>query len=286
LYFKIDKQISMPPESPQNEGHSEEQAISSLLLNDSIINNNDESSRYPEDLNDSDSDADIAPALQELSSPTISIPSNPSAFSSLAAASTTPWLARILIPLLCIGTHALFYYGQTAPMWKLRLFSHIDVWANATDYTARRAFQAVGLDYHIPFQYDKDEDVETFTYWYAIQQLWRAKKMPSVVLPRIAAILLVMFSGVWPHVKLAMLNVSWLLPAPPQARSKLLHWLACLGKWSLADVLVVCVMVGVLHLDWEVEPETIKVRKEHVECDDKAYTVFEYISFKLNLSLL
>jgi hypothetical protein len=251
----------MPPES--HEGHSEEQAIS-LFANDNSItnnNNNDESSRYPQDLNDNDND--IAPALQELSSPILPIPTPstaPSAFtrSSLAAASTTPWLARILIPLLCIGTHALFYYGQTAPMWKLRLFSHIDVWANATNYTSRRAFQAVGLDYHIPFQYDKDEDVETFTYWFAIQQLWRARKMPSVVLPRIAAILLVMFSGIWPHIKLFMLNVSWLLPAPPQSRTRLLHWLSCFGKWSLADVLTVCVMVGVLHLDWNVDPDAIK----------------------------
>jgi hypothetical protein len=253
----------MPPEaSLQDKDHSEEQAVS-LILNDRSSTNNsiddDELSRYhPEALND----IGMAPTIQDFSSsptipnPTLGSPS--SAFSSLAAASTTSWLARIFIPLLCIGTHALFYYGQTAPMWKLRLFSHIDVWANATDYTSRRAFQAVGLDYHIPFQYDKDEDVETFTYWFAIQQLWRARKMPSVVLPRMAAILLVMFSGIWPHVKLFLLQASWWLPAPPQARTRILHWLSCFGKWSLADVLTVCVMVAVLHLDWEVDPDAIK----------------------------
>jgi hypothetical protein len=58
--------------------------------------------------------------------------SNPLA-SSLAFSHTTPWLARILLPILCIGCHALFYYGQTAPMWKLRTYAEIDAWANATD---------------------------------------------------------------------------------------------------------------------------------------------------------
>jgi hypothetical protein len=41
-------------------------------------------------------------------------------------------------------------------------------------------------------------------------------------------------------------------------RKRALHTLSTLGKWSLADVLVVCVMVGVLHLDWTVLPDQIK----------------------------
>jgi uncharacterized paraquat-inducible protein A len=44
----------------------------------------------------------------------------------------------------------------------------------------------------------------------------------------------------------------------PIRRTRLLHWLSILGKWSLADVLVVCVMVGVLNLDWDVDPAQIK----------------------------
>jgi hypothetical protein len=52
--------------------------------------------------------------------------------SSLAFSSSTPFIIRILMPVLCLGCHALFYYGQTAPMWKLRSYAEIDVWANAT----------------------------------------------------------------------------------------------------------------------------------------------------------
>ena len=177
---------------------------------------------------------------------------------SLSSSRTTPRLARVALPVLILGTHALFYYGQTAPMWKLRLFAHIDAWANATDFKSRTTFDTLGLDRELQFVYDQDEDVETFTYWYAIKQLWIAKGLPGKVLPRLAAILLVVFSGVWPHLKLFMLQLTWFFGNNPVRRTRILHWLSTLGKWSLADVLTVCVMVGVLNLDWEVEPDAIK----------------------------
>lgn len=107
------------------------------------------------------------------------------------------------------------------------------------------------------FTVSEDKDVETFTYYYAIDHLWVAKGLPGKNLPRAAAILLVIFSGFWPHIKLLMLNITWFCGKYP-TRTKTLQWLSTLGKWSLADVLVVCVMVGVLHLDWVVVPEDIK----------------------------
>jgi hypothetical protein len=87
--------------------------------------------------------------------------------------------------------------------------------------------------------------------------LWKAKDLPGKLLPRLAAVLLIIFSGFWPHCKLFLLNVTWIFGKHP-SRTGTLQWLSALGKWSLADVLVVCVMVGVLHLDWVVEPDDIK----------------------------
>ena len=107
------------------------------------------------------------------------------------------------------------------------------------------------------FKISEDKDVETFTYYYAIDHLWVAKGLPGKTLPRAAAILLIIFSGFWPHIKLLLLNITWFCGKYP-TRTKHLQWLSTLGKWSLADVLVVCVMVGVLHLDWIVVPEDIK----------------------------
>eukprot|EP00980_Cylindrotheca_fusiformis_P015255 scaffold4243_cov126-Cylindrotheca_fusiformis.AAC.1 len=196
---------------------------------------------------------------------------------SLAFSHTTPLSARVLLPLLCLACHAIFYYGQTAPMWKLRSNADIDVWVNATDlgpgfelcpsntpsetlstqFVSKRAFDTLGLKKDIPFHVNEDKDVETFTYYYAIHHLWEAKGLPGKVVPRLAAILLILFSGFWPHIKLFLLNITWFFGKHP-TRTKTLSWLSTLGKWSLADVLVVCVMVGVLNLDWVVEPDDIK----------------------------
>eukprot|EP00339_Tiarina_fusa_P004821 CAMPEP_0117041188 /NCGR_PEP_ID=MMETSP0472-20121206/28791_1 /TAXON_ID=693140 ORGANISM="Tiarina fusus, Strain LIS" /NCGR_SAMPLE_ID=MMETSP0472 /ASSEMBLY_ACC=CAM_ASM_000603 /LENGTH=511 /DNA_ID=CAMNT_0004752153 /DNA_START=131 /DNA_END=1662 /DNA_ORIENTATION=- len=170
---------------------------------------------------------------------------------ALAFLPSTPTWAKLFLPLLCLATHALFYYGQTAANVET------PAWANATDFTSKRAFDAAGFAHEIPFDYEEEEDVQTFTYYFAIHHLWEAKGLPSTTLPRLAAVLLIIFSGIWPHLKLVWLNVTWFFGKAP-GRTSTLRWLSTLGKWSLADVLVVCVMVGVLHLDWVVEPDAIK----------------------------
>eukprot|EP00538_Stauroneis_constricta_P004357 CAMPEP_0119558140 /NCGR_PEP_ID=MMETSP1352-20130426/10168_1 /TAXON_ID=265584 /ORGANISM="Stauroneis constricta, Strain CCMP1120" /LENGTH=798 /DNA_ID=CAMNT_0007605399 /DNA_START=118 /DNA_END=2514 /DNA_ORIENTATION=- len=185
-------------------------------------------------------------------------PPAPPSLPTLVRAPTTHLLVTILLPIICLATHVLFYYGQTAAMWKLRMFADIDVWANASSTIARTTFDGLGMEKDQHFVYQEDKDVKTFTYWFAIQELWEAKKMPSKTLPRVAAGLLVMFSGVWPHMKLVLLNLTFLFGRGGKGRSRLLGVLGTLGKWSLADVLVVCIMVGVLHLDWHVDPGAIK----------------------------
>jgi len=191
-----------------------------------------------------------------------SMPASPSSlppgYPTLAQSGSIPSWAKFLLPFLCVACQILFYYGQTEPMWKLHVNAEVDVWANATEYTARRTFDVLGLDYDIPLAIDEQKDVQTFTYMYAIKELWAAKNLPGTFLPRSAAVLLIVFSGLWPHIKLLMLNLTWFFGKHKTRRTKILSWLAALGKWSLADVLVVCVMVGVLNLDWVVDPDAIK----------------------------
>lgn len=143
-------------------------------------------------------------------------------------------------------------------MWKLQVNATVDAWVNATDYVARRTIETVGLEYDNHLVVDRAEDVRTFTYYFAIHELWSADGLGGSLLPRLAAVLLVVFSGLWPHLKLVMLNLTWFVGRHPRRRTRTLQWLSGLGKWSLADVLVVCVMVGVLHLDWVVDPAEIK----------------------------
>jgi Paraquat-inducible protein A len=171
---------------------------------------------------------------------------------SLAWAPTTHWVAKVILPVLIVYTHYLFWKGQTIPMW--RLTSH---WTGATiDYTTTSRDTRYALEIlHIPTTGTialppQDKTMRTFTYLYAIQELWRAHHMPGVFLPRLAAAGLFMFSGVWPHVKLFMLLLTWWFSKHAIRRRRCLTSLSVLGKWSLVDVLVVCVMVGVLNLQW------------------------------------
>ena len=177
---------------------------------------------------------------------------------SLSRAGTTPCWMTWLVPLLSLWTHWIFYYGQTRPMWHLHLSQQVDLWANATTMESRGVLHTLGLPPHNELSSHDERQVKTFSYWYAIQELWKAKHMPGKVLPRSAAVLLIIFSGIWPHLKLLLLNTTWLFAIHQRRRTRMLTWLSTLGKWSLADVLVVCVMVGVLHLDWMVDPDAIR----------------------------
>ena len=197
----------------------------------------------------------MIPESTSVDDPSVNVSSR---YPSLARSS--PRILSVLIPLLACLAHALFLYGQTAPMWRLRLSQHVDAWANATTTQTKWAFDSIGIPHQNAFYVQQDMDVETFTYGYAVRQLWRAKGIPGTkLLPRMAAILLTLFSGVWPHLKLFLLNITWLMPSThPAFRTRTLRWLSALGKWSLADVLAVCVMVGVLNLDWQVQPAEIQ----------------------------
>jgi Paraquat-inducible protein A len=183
--------------------------------------------------------------------------------SSLAHSPTTPCLFRYLIPFLSLVTHGIFLYGQLAPMWRLHLSVHVnDVYANATSYESKSVFATLGIPLVNHVASNQESNVQQFSFTFSITELWAAAGLPgSKVLPRLAAILLVLFSGVWPHFKLLLLQGTWwstLLATVPERRTRLLHWLGTLGKWSLADVLAVCVMVGVLHLDWHIDPVAMK----------------------------
>jgi len=143
-------------------------------------------------------------------------------------------------------------------MWHLHLSEQADVWINATTVESRGTLDVLGLPHENYMPFHKEKQVKTFTYWYAIQELWKGKNLPGKLLPRFAAVLLVVFSGIWPHLKLLLLNFTWMFSIHQKRRTRILHWLGTLGKWSLADVLVVCVMVGVLDLDWQVDPQAIR----------------------------
>lgn len=71
------------------------------------------------------------------------------------------------------------------------------------------------------------------------KEMWRAKIYPLFIL-------VVVFSGIWPYVKLILLLLAWVTPKPTLSarhRGKLLLALDALSKFSLVDTYVLVLMV-------------------------------------------
>ncbi|MGH9679453.1 MAG: paraquat-inducible protein A [Candidatus Acidiferrales bacterium] len=56
------------------------------------------------------------------------------------------------------------------------------------------------------------------------------------------------FSMIFPILKLTALGCLWLVPLRETERTKALHWLSVLGKWSMMDVFAVAVLVVAVKL--------------------------------------
>ena len=247
--------------------------------------------------------------------------------SSLVSASTTTNIARWLLPLLMIINHALFFKAQTLPMWNLSYMIDVTITANAATLKSKTAANVLNIPQDYNYTKKETQIVETFTYMDAISKLWKGDGLGDAKrMSKIAAVLLVVTSGIWPHLKLLLLNLCWFMPfwhrmtisggrgdnhdneeqgytnnnvrftrsfmsnritdiveddgdggddvthkttcgiccsdgrshGTHTLRSPCLRTLSTLGKWSLADVLVVCILIAVLHLDWNVNPSEIR----------------------------
>jgi len=63
-----------------------------------------------------------------------------------------------------------------------------------------------------------------------------------------SAIVLFAVSFVWPHLKLVLLHLFYYLRLSAGMRRNGLYWFALFGKWSLADVLVMAVVIGLFNI--------------------------------------
>ena len=237
--------------------------------------------------------------------------------SSLYNSTSTPFLLKLLIPMLLVTNHVLFYHAQTAPMWNLSYATNVTISATANTLKSKAAADALNVPHHYEYTSHENNIVETFTYMDAIRKLWKGEGLGDAqTISKVAAVLLIVASGIWPHLKLLLVHVCWFFPfvhglwlprnnngedgneeerrccmntkqccttnngswsnnnstksrcslccsnghahETHTIRSPFLRTLSTLGKWSLADVLVVCILIAVLHLDWYVHPDEIR----------------------------
>jgi len=153
--------------------------------------------------------------------------------------------------------HGMFAYGQVFPMWELNYHVDVNMTFTAKSWEAKLLWWELDLPESYVVAMKDAKTLDVFTYGNAISQLWDAKNLGGSFGPQLTAILLVFFSGVWPHAKLFLLNLYWHKSVHENTRTTAFYWLSTFGKWSLADVIVVCVMIGVLNLDFEVQPRAI-----------------------------
>ena len=163
----------------------------------------------------------------------------------LAAQPTTPNYCRFLLPVLIILTHVAFIYGQVAIMWHLIFELDFEGTITATAWDSKLLFQAIGIPNPYNVLVNQTQELEVFTYGAAISKLWIGDGLSSHFVPRLGALILIVFSGFWPHMKLIMLQYYLFVKVSEKERSKGLYWLSSLGKFSIAGIWMVFFLVFV-----------------------------------------
>ena len=104
------------------------------------------------------------------------------------------------------------------------------------------ALECGGLDYRSALLH--------ISYFYSIDHLWITPSPDGVSYPgRPAAGMLFTWSFLWPHVKLLLLHGFFYAATRARVRRNVNFWLAFLGKWSLADVLVMSAVLALFDIE-------------------------------------
>ncbi len=118
---------------------------------------------------------------------------------------------------------------------------HWSVWAIPAGLIASFTLNVAALK--APFMMMKmfPSAAEPYSIPHTIQLMWSVLEVYWV------AILITIFSLIFPFVKLIMLAVVWFFPLPERSRGRLLGLLGTLGRWSLLDVFVTLVLIVLAH---------------------------------------
>lgn len=91
-------------------------------------------------------------------------------------------------------------------------------------------------------------DLDAIDKWYTVYNLTFIKSIQDAWTgdAKLLAVIIVLFSGIWPYLKNIILIVIWYTPSSVETQSATLLWLSRLSKYTLVDVFaVIGVLVGV-----------------------------------------
>jgi len=140
--------------------------------------------------------------------------------SSMFTSDDIPKIARYLIPVVVFSNIALFLSGH------LSLGASVNI-----DITLE------GQEISIPNFYE-------FSLAHSTMSMWEGGA-------HVLAIMIVIFSGIWPYTKQVLVLFMWFLPpriASVQFRGKMFCWLDTLGKWSVIDIYVLVITMVAFRL--------------------------------------
>eukprot|EP00808_Paulinella_micropora_P017163 g82711.t1 len=144
-----------------------------------------------------------------------------------------------LVSLFIILAHALFLWGQIEPLWSLGYCYGV----NATITPEGSLWEVLGCNTTDSVVVQQRVIIENFTYYSSIQGLW----IEPMVVTRFSAVVLFLFSAIWPHLKLFLLHLYYYLPVADLRRRAALYWLSACGYLSLADLIVSCFLFVILN---------------------------------------
>jgi len=178
-------------------------------------------------------------------------------------ASEYHWGFSVIVSATALVAHALFTVGQSQIVWNTAAEAKFsDIHVNGTVPVLLKQ-----VDFKITKLAPNAAELQNHSYFDLVDLLWTLEdgqvnydgspKTKEKYLVRFGAILLVLFSGVWPHVKLMLLQLFWYNPISAKRRTTAFFWLDLFGKWSMFDVLVVALLVATFELSLDTDLATL-----------------------------
>ena len=163
-----------------------------------------------------------------------------------------PLFWRIFIPLAIIGTFALFISSNSG-----------------TGASVYIVFE-IGRRIQIPSLFD-------FGLINSVRDMWEAGVYPL-------SIIVALFSGVWPYLKLILMLISFVLPTSlfnKSKRGKILWILDATGKWSILDSYVMILMLVAFHFHIQFPVDEQSELKEGSIIDVFVYAAYGFFTLIL-----
>lgn len=142
---------------------------------------------------------------------------------SLATSPVVPFYIRIAMPLIIFGNIGLFLSG------------HLSLGATVTIKASIAGEELLVGEFF------------KFSMAYSVSEMWAAGA-------KSLAVLILIFSGVWPYTKQLVTLVLWFLPTrwcSTVRRGKIFLWLDCMAKWSMVDVFVLLCTLAAFRISIE-----------------------------------